>query len=153
LKKGADLLAKAANKPCKFCGIVSGAEPSFSVYSDDLAVAFLDYRPLLIGHVLLVPRMHYETLQMVPDAAMAGLGPLLKRMSTGVMQGMRAEGSFIALNNIVSQSVPHVHFHIVPRNKGDGLFASGRMIWKRASYADDAERREVAARIREAMPD
>jgi len=146
-------LAKSADKACKFCGIVSGAEPSFQVYSDDLAVAFLDYRPLLIGHVLLVPRVHYETLQVVPDAVMAGLGPLLKRLSTAVMRGMEAEGSFIALNNVVSQSVPHVHFHIVPRNKGDGLFASGRMIWKRASYAGDAEREQVAARIREAMPD
>ena len=144
---------KAASKPCKFCGIVSGAEPSFTVYSDDLAVAFLDYRPLLIGHVLLVPRVHYETLQTVPDAVMAGLGPLLKRLSTGVMCGMDAEGSFIAENNVVSQSVPHVHFHIVPRNKGDGLFASGRMIWKRASYADDRERELVAARIRAAISD
>jgi len=146
-------LAKAANKPCKFCGIVSGAERSFQVYSDDLAIAFLDYRPLLIGHVLLVPRTHYETLQAVPDAVMAGLGPLLKIVSIAVMKGMSAEGSFIAENNIVSQSVPHVHFHIVPRNKGDGLFASGRMIWKRASYADDEQRQEVAARIRAAMPD
>ena len=116
-------------------------------------MAFLDYRPLLIGHVLLVTRAHYETLQTVPDAVMAGLGPLLKRLSTGVMQGMDAEGSFIAENNIVSQSVPHVHFHVVPRNKGDGLFASGRMIWKRASYSGDAEREQVAARIRAAIPD
>src|SRR5579871_1611868 len=153
LKKGADLLAKAAEQVCKFCGIVSGAERSFTVYSDELAVAFLDYRPLLIGHLLLVPRVHYETLQDVPDAVMAGLGPLLKRLSTAVMRGMDAEGSFIAENNVVSQSVPHVHFHIVPRNKGDGLFASGRMIWKRASYADDAQREQVAARIRAAMPD
>ena len=144
---------KAASKPCKFCGIVSGAVPSFTVYSGDLAVAFLDYRPLLIGHVLLVTRAHYETLQTVPDTVMAGLGPLLKRLSTGVMQGMDAEGSFIAENNIVSQSVPHVHFHVVPRNKGDGLFASGRMIWKRASYSGDAEREQVAARIRAAIPD
>ena len=144
---------KAPSKPCKFCGIVNGAEPSFTVYSDDLAVAFLDYRPLLIGHVLLAPRTHYETLQTVPDAVMAELGPLLKKLSTGVMQAMGAEGSFIAENNVVSQSVPHVHFHIVPRNKGDGLFASGRMIWKRASYANDREREEVAARIRAAIPD
>jgi len=143
----------AASKACKFCGILSGTEKAFSVYADDLAVAFLDYRPLLIGHLLLVPRAHYETLQDVPDAVMAGLGPLLKRLSTAVMRGMDAEGSFIGQNNIVSQSVPHVHFHIVPRNKGDGLFASGRMIWKRASYAGDEEREQVAQRIRAAIPD
>lgn len=145
--------SRAGSKACKFCGIVNGTEKSFTVYADDLAVAFLDYRPLLIGHVLLAPRAHYETLDQVPDAVMAGLGPLLKRLSAAVMQGMGAEGSFIAQNNVVSQSVPHVHFHIVPRNKGDGLFASGRMIWKRASYADDAEREQVAARIRAAIRD
>ena len=142
---------RSARKPCKFCSIASGSEPSFTVYADDLAVAFLDYRPLLVGHILLVPRAHYETLQDVPDVVMAGVGPLLKRLSTAVMTGMEAQGSFIAENNVVSQSVPHVHFHIVPRNKGDGLFASTRMIWKRASYASDAEREEVAGRIRAAI--
>ena len=81
---------------------------------------------------------------------MAALGPRIKRLSGAVMAALEAEGSFIALNNIVSQSVPHAHFHIVPRRKGDGLFAAG-MIWKRASYRNDAERESYAARIRAAL--
>lgn len=137
-------------KPCKFCAIVTGAEKSFSVYRDDICVAFLDYRPLMPGHVLLVPLAHYETLGHVPDAIMAALGPRIKLLSGAVMDGLQAEGSFIALNNVVSQSVPHVHFHIVPRRKGDGLFSSA-MIWKRVSYRDDAERESYAARIRAAL--
>jgi histidine triad (HIT) family protein len=142
--------AARGSKACKFCGIVAGIETSFSVYADALSVAFLDYRPLMIGHVLLVPVVHYETLADVPDEVMAGLGVRVKRISAAVMRAMSAEGSFVALNNIVSQSVPHVHFHIVPRRQGDGLFSSG-FIWKRVSYHSDSEREEVSARIRAAL--
>lgn len=147
---GKTSVEKGLPKPCKFCEIITGAEKSFSVYRDDICVAFLDYRPLMLGHVLLVPLIHYETLADVPDAVMAALGPRIKRLSAAVMAALDAEGSFIALNNIVSQSVPHVHFHIVPRRKGDGLFSAG-MIWKRVSYRDDAEREAYAARIRAAL--
>ena len=143
-----------ADKPvvraCKFCAIVTGEEKSFPVYRDDICLAFLDYRPLMLGHVLLVPLAHYDTLADVPDEVMAALGPRIKRLSAAVMRAFDAEGSFIALNNIVSQSVPHVHFHIVPRRKADGLFSSA-MIWKRVSYRDDAERETYAARIRAAL--
>jgi histidine triad (HIT) family protein len=135
---------------CKFCGIVAGTENSFRVYADALAVAFLDYRPLALGHVLLVPVAHYATLADVPDEVMAGLAVRVKRLSSAVMRATQAQGSFVALNNVVSQSVPHVHFHIVPRRKGDGLFSSG-FIWKRVSYADDTEREAVAERIRAAL--
>ena len=134
-------------KPCKFCGILAGREKTFSVYADDLCAAFLDHRPLLLGHVLLVPVAHYTSLADIPDELVAALGIRAKRISGALMQGLGAEGSFIALNNVVSQSVPHVHFHIVPRRTGDGLFSSG-LIWKRASYRDDAEREATAARIR-----
>jgi histidine triad (HIT) family protein len=135
---------------CTFCGIIAGAEKAFRVFADDVAVAFLDYRPLAIGHVLLVPLSHYSTLAGVPDEVVAGLCVRLKRLSSAVMQAMAAEGSFVALNNIVSQSVPHVHFHIVPRRKGDGLFSAG-FIWKRVAYADDVERETTAERIRGAL--
>jgi histidine triad (HIT) family protein len=141
---------KRVPSSCKFCAIISGAEKSFTVYRDDMCTAFLDYRPLMLGHVLLVPLAHYDTLADVPDAVMAALGPRIKLISGAVMGALEAEGSFIALNNIVSQSVPHVHFHIVPRRKGDGLFSSG-MIWKRVSYRDDVERESYAARIRAAL--
>jgi histidine triad (HIT) family protein len=138
------------SKVCKFCAIVAGTEKSFLVLSDELALAFLDYRPLAIGHVLLVPKGHYATLDEVPDHVMAGLGLRLKRLSRAVIRAMSAEGSFIALNNIVSQSVPHTHFHVVPRRRDDRLFSSG-LIWKRVPYSDDAQREEVAARIHAAL--
>ena len=141
-------------RPCKFCAIIARTEKSFIVYADDLSVAFLDYRPLALGHVLLVPVAHYEMLADVPDEVMAGLGIRVKRLSGAVMRALEADGSFVALNNIVSQSVPHVHFHVVPRRKGDKLFSSG-LIWKRVSYAGDGEREQIAARIRStlALPD
>jgi histidine triad (HIT) family protein len=141
---------KRGEKPCKFCGIAGGTETGFALYEDDGFVAFLDYRPLKLGHVLLIPRGHYETLDDVPDQVMGALAIRAKMISAAVMRAMAAEGSFIALNNVVSQSVPHVHVHIVPRSKGDGLFAAG-YIWKRVSYRDDAERKDIAARIRAAF--
>jgi histidine triad (HIT) family protein len=141
---------KRAPKPCQFCGIISGRQKSFSVFADALSVAFLDFRPLLPGHVLLVPRGHYETLAETPDDVMAALGVRVKRLSAGIMKAMEAEGTFVALNNVVSQSVPHVHFHIVPRRKGDGLFSTG-MIWKRVAYKSDEERESIAGRIRAAI--
>ena len=147
---GKTSVEKGLPKSCKFCEIITGAEKCFSVYRDDICAAFLDYRPLMLGHVLLVPLIHYETLADVPDAVMAALGPRIKRLSAAVMRALEAEGSFFALNNIVSQSVPHVHFHVVPRRKGDGLFSAG-MIWKRVSYRDDVEQEAYAARIRAAL--
>jgi len=114
-------------------------------------MAFLDYRPLALGHVLLVPIAHYATLADVPDEAIGALAIRAKLLSGAVMRGLDAEGSFIALNNVVSQSVPHVHFHVVPRRKGDGVFSAG-LIWKRVSYRDDAEREAIAAKIRAALP-
>ena len=138
---------------CLFCEIIAGTRPAHIVLSDEIAVAFLDIRPVFKGHVLVATREHYVTL---PDLPPALVGPLFTRVqavSAAIGPALGAQGSFVALNNIVSQSVPHVHFHIVPRNKGDGLFASGRMIWKRASYAGDEEREQVAQRIRAAIPD
>ena len=141
-----------SQKTCLFCAIVAGTEKSFPVFRDETFLAFLDYRPLAIGHVLLVPIAHYPTLADAPDEAMAGLAVRAKRLSKAIMRAMNAEGSFLALNNVVSQSVPHVHLHIVPRRKGDGVFSAG-YIWKRASYRDDAEREDVAGRIRGALAD
>jgi histidine triad (HIT) family protein len=135
---------------CRFCGIVTGSEPAFVVYRDELSVAFLDYRPLALGHVLLVPVGHYATLEALPDELAAGLAIRIKRISSAVIAAMDADGSFVGLNNRISQSVPHVHFHIVPRKKGDGLFAY-RMIWKRVAYRDDGDRTETAKRIQGAL--
>mgnify|MGYP003578773587 CR=1 FL=1 len=144
------MAAPRSEKPCKFCQIVAGSAPSFQVYADDACMAFLDYRPLAIGHVLLVPRRHYGTLAEAPAEVVGMLGARLKPLSAAVMQALEAEGSFIALNNIVSQSIPHVHFHVVPRRRDDRLFSSG-LIWKRVSYGSDEDRRAAAAKIRTAL--
>jgi histidine triad (HIT) family protein len=136
--------------PCVFCAILAGSETGYMVFRDDVAAAFLDYRPLAIGHLLLVPVIHYAVLDDVPDNVMAALAVRAKHLSRAVVQVMDSDGSFVALNNVVSQAIPHVHIHIVPRRERDGLFASG-FIWKRVAYKSDAERADVAARIRAAM--
>ena len=141
---------RGAAKACKFCAIVAGTEKAFIVFRDTCCLAFLDYRPLAPGHLLLVPVAHYPNLPDVPDSVMAELGIRVKLLSAAVMQAMAAEGSFVALNNRISQSVPHMHFHVVPRRKGDGLFSHG-LIWKRVSYRDDAQRAEIATQIRQAL--
>jgi histidine triad (HIT) family protein len=148
--KDAGKEGRAAAKACQFCRIAAGAAKGVSVYRDEVSAAFLDYRPLAIGHVLLVPLAHYATLDEVPDRAMEALAVRAKRLSRAVITALEAQGSFIALNNVVSQAVPHVHVHIVPRRKGDGLFASG-YIWKRVAYKNDTERERVAGRIRAAL--
>jgi histidine triad (HIT) family protein len=140
----------SGGKPCKFCQIIAGTERAYHVFADDVSMAFLDYRPLAIGHVLLVPRAHHATPDEVPDALMAELGIRVKRLSAAVVRAMKAEGTFIGLNNVVSQSVPHLHFHIVPRRKNDRLF-SGNLVWRRVAYHGDAERDVVAQRIRDAL--
>src|SRR3954453_9958579 len=106
---------------CLFCGIVAGETPAARVLEDDLAVAFLDARPLFHGHVLLAPRAHVETL---PDLPAVDVGPFFQRaqrLSVAVRDAMEAEGTFVAINNVVSQSVPHLHVHVVPRRRKDGL--------------------------------
>jgi histidine triad (HIT) family protein len=135
---------------CLFCRIVAGDEPAFRVLDDEVAVGFLDVRPLFPGHVLLVPRDHHETLADLPSELVEPLFARAQRLSR-VMEapeGMGAAGSFVAMNNRVSQSVPHLHVHVVPRNRKDGLRG---FFWPRATYADDAEAEGVAARLRAAL--
>ncbi len=131
--------------PCLFCEIADGNEPSEIVYQDGLAVAFLDHRPLFPGHVLLIPRRHIVTLAELPAADVAQFFQTVQRLEAAVERATQADGSFIAINNIVSQSVPHLHVHIVPRRKKDGLKG---FFWPRSRYRDDAHRREVADQIR-----
>jgi histidine triad (HIT) family protein len=133
---------------CLFCEIAEGAVPAEIVYRDDQAVAFLDLRPLFPGHVLLVPRRHVVTLADLPAGAVAGFFRIAQRMETAVERGMEAEGSFIAINNRVSQSVPHLHVHIVPRRGKDGLKG---FFWPRLPYRDDAHRKETGDKIRAAL--
>ena len=135
---------------CVFCGIVGGEAESSLVFEDEVCLAFLDHRPLLPGHCLIVPKTHVETL---PDLSPDLAGPFLQNVQLlcrAVERGMEAEGSFVAVNNRISQSVPHLHAHVVPRWKGDGLF-SVKLLWKRSPYKDEAARRVVAEKIRRAV--
>ena len=135
-------------KSCVFCGIARGDVPANVVLEDEAFVAFLDTKPLFHGHVLVVPRAHVVTLPELPPEALAPLFAHVRELARAVPEAMGAEGSFVAMNNVVSQSVPHLHVHVVPRKKGDGLKG---FFWPRHAYADDAQRAEVAARIRAAV--
>jgi len=134
-----------AEAPCTFCRIAAGELPADIVFTDDEVVAFLDLRPVFKGHVLLVPREHVATL---PDLPARLRDPFLEagqRLAAAMPAGLGAQGSFVAVNNTVSQSVAHLHLHVVPRTKGDGLRG---FFWPRTKYADDAERAEYAQRLR-----
>ena len=129
---------------CLFCEIIAGTRPAHIVLSDEIAVAFLDIRPVFKGHVLVATREHYETL---PDLPLGLVGPLFTRVqavSAAIGPALGAQGSFVALNNIVSQSVPHLHVHVVPRTKGDGLRG---FFWPRTKYESDAEAASYARKI------
>ena len=132
-------------RDCLFCRIASGELESAVVLADASAVAFLDHRPLFPGHCLVVPRAHSETLaDLAPDA----LGPFfaaVQLVARAIEAGMGADGSFVAINNRVSQSVAHLHVHVVPRRKKDGLRG---FFWPRGRYASDEEMRRVRDRIR-----
>jgi histidine triad (HIT) family protein len=134
---------------CAFCDIVAGKAEAEIVWRDDVSVGFLDKRPLFPGHVLLVPVQHVKTLADLPANQVGPLFQAAQRLETAVESAMRAEGTFIAVNNNVSQSVLHLHVHIVPRNKGDGLKG---FFWPRRGYDSDEHLRETAARIKEKLP-
>jgi histidine triad (HIT) family protein len=133
---------------CAFCRIVSGFEPADLVLDDAEVVGFLDTRPLFPGHVLLVPRHHVEVLGELGDAAVASLFRAVREVSVAVEEALGAHGSFVANNNRVSQSVPHLHVHVVPRRRKDGLRG---FFWPRTRYASAAESAQCAARLRDAL--
>ncbi|HEY6638416.1 MAG TPA: HIT family protein [Solirubrobacterales bacterium] len=137
----------AADPDCRFCKIVAGDEPSHVVYEDERTLAFLDNRPLFPGHSLLVPREHYATLGELPDELISPLFESARLLSVAIPKAMRKPGSFVAMNNVVSQSVPHVHVHIVPRKPKDGLRG---FFWPRTKYESEDQMRKVAERVRRA---
>jgi histidine triad (HIT) family protein len=131
-----------------FCDIVAGRVPADTVLADDDTVAFLDARPVFKGHVLVAPREHVVTL---PDLPASRIGPFfsrVQRVSAAMPAALGCQGTFVALNNVVSQSVPHLHVHVVPRTRGDGLRG---FFWPRQRYASDAEAAEYADRLRAAL--
>jgi len=135
--------------PCVFCQIARGELPSHIVHRDEDVIAFLDRAPLAHGHVLVMPVAHIETLDDLPDALLTPVFGAVRRTSIAVQKALRAEGSFVATNTRISQSVPHLHIHVVPRNKGDGLFST-RLVWQRKKYETDTQMAETATRIRAA---
>lgn len=133
---------------CAFCEIVRGEQPAHLVFEDDAAVGFLDNRPLFPGHTLLVPRPHHEAIWDLPDEIVGPLFADARLLAGAVRDAMGAKGAFVALNNIVSQSVPHLHIHVVPRNPKDGLRG---FFWPRQKYECDGEAAAAADSIREAV--
>ena len=133
---------------CLFCSIVAGSTTAHRVLDTPRTIGFLDARPVFKGHVLVVPRDHVETLSDLPAAEVGDYFQTVQRVTAAVESAMSAAGTFVAVNNKVSQSVPHLHVHVVPRNRGDGLRG---FFWPRTKYADDAEATEYAERIRAAL--
>jgi histidine triad (HIT) family protein len=133
---------------CVFCDIATGSVPAHVVHTDELTVAFLDFRPLFAGHTLLIPRDHVETLADLPADMLVPFFASAQLLSRAMEEVMGADGSFVAMNNKISQSVPHLHAHIVPRRRKDGLRG---FFWPRTKYASDEAMAEVAKEMREGI--
>lgn len=141
-------VTSSARSGCTFCGIVRGELHVCTVLEDETSLGFLDHRPLFHGHCLLVPRAHYETLGDLPTGLLEPLFANARRLALAVEHALGAEGSFVALNNRISQSVPHLHVHVVPRHRKDGLRG---FFWPRTKYESEAQMREVAAALRASL--
>jgi histidine triad (HIT) family protein len=132
-------------KDCLFCQIASGDLQAQIVFADDISLAFLDHRPLFHGHCLLIPKEHVGTLADLPIELIPQYFRNVQKISSAIEKVMLAEGTFVAINNKVSQSVPHLHVHMVPRTKGDGLKG---FFWPRKKYQSEGEMAEVAVKLR-----
>jgi histidine triad (HIT) family protein len=137
-----------ANDNCVFCKIIRGEIAAEKVYEDESCVVFLDSGPLFAGHCLVCPRQHIETLMDVPPEMLQPLFTNAQLVARAVETGMGAEGSFVAINNKVSQSVPHLHVHVIPRRRKDGMKG---FFWPRRPYRDQVEMRETAEALRRAI--
>jgi histidine triad (HIT) family protein len=133
---------------CVFCGIVAGSVPAFRVVDSPDGVGFLDTRPVFKGHVLVVPRPHVTQLTDLAAGDLPGYFGLAQRVAAAIPAALGAQGTFVAINNVVSQSVPHLHTHVVPRTKGDGLRG---FFWPRHRYDSDDEAAGFAERIAKAL--
>jgi histidine triad (HIT) family protein len=134
---------------CLFCAIAAGEEPAQIVIEEPDVVAFLDHRPVFKGHTLVIPRAHVVTLPELPAPLLLPVMQAVQRMCTAVVAGLDADGSWVSANNIVSQAVPHLHWHVVPRRRKDGLRG---FFWPRTKYADEEEMKATAAKLRAALP-
>ena len=133
---------------CIFCRIIGGEIAGYTVFEDDVTLAFLDHRPLFPGHCLLVPKTHYGTLLDLPTALLTPLMVNAQILARAVERGLEAHGSFVAINNRISQSVPHLHIHVVPRRRKDGLKG---FFWPRQPYKDEASIVAVQRTLQQAI--
>jgi histidine triad (HIT) family protein len=133
---------------CAFCAIATGEAQAHVVFEDEVSLAFLDNRPLFPGHSLLIPRSHHETIWDLPDELVEPYFANARRLAAAIREAMGAEGAFVALNNVVSQSVPHLHAHLVPRNRKDGLRG---FFWPRTKYRSEEEADAAATAVRRAL--
>ncbi len=133
---------------CAFCEIVRGERPAHTVVDTDDVVAFLDARPVFLGHTLVVPKAHVVTLPDLPTTLLEPFFTQVQHVAAAMVDGLGADGSFVAANNVVSQSVAHLHVHVVPRRRKDGLRG---FFWPRHKYESDAEMAGYAAKLRAAL--
>ena len=140
--------AERLNPNCVFCKILTKAVEAPIIFEDKHALVFLDHRPLFPGHCLVIPKAHLETIQDLPDEVLAPLFSTARLLAQAVEVGLHSEGTFVAANNRVSQSVPHFHIHVVPRRKGDGLKG---FFWPRRKYKDEGEMKSVLAALQSAI--
>jgi histidine triad (HIT) family protein len=139
---------RSATVDCVFCSIIAGDIPAAIVLDEPDVLGFLDARPVFPGHMLVVPRVHHETLLDLPAGLLAPVLGAAQRVAAAVVDGLDADGTFVAMNNVVSQSVPHLHVHVVPRRRKDGLRG---FFWPRQRYRDDDEMAEYATKLRAAL--
>ncbi len=130
---------------CKFCAFVKGEKSVNAVFEDETTFAFMDYKPIFYGHCLVVPKEHFETIMDVPDELVSKLFKNAKILSAAVKKSMSSEGILIIINNTISQSVPHLHIHIIPRKKGDGLKG---FMWPRRLYESDKQAEDIRLNIK-----
>lgn len=135
------------SRPCVFCQVVRGASAA-RIFEDEETLVFLDHRPLFPGHCLVVPKGHVATLGELPPGRIAGLFGVVQRVASALEPALGCQGTFVAINNNVSQSVPHLHVHVVPRTKGDGLKG---FFWPRHPYASPEHLEEIRRRIETAL--
>ena len=136
------------NAACLFCQIANGEVDSHIVLQDEISLAFLDHRPVFLGHCLLIPKGHYETLADLPQGLLTPLFANAQLLSLAMERGLGADGSFVAINNRVSQSIPHLHIHIIPRRRRDGLKG---FFWPRQKYQDEKHMAQVRDALRAAI--
>lgn len=137
-----------SERSCTFCDIANGHIESHEVFRDKVSIAFLDKRPVFLGHCLLIPISHFETLTDLPQELISPLFSNTKLLAAAVESGLKADGTFVAINNKISQSVPHLHIHVVPRRHGDGLRG---FFWPRTKYGTEEDALKTRNAIRSAI--